>query len=351
MSSQITRKSTPEPSAQPSALSDGTLVDVKGRPVAAAATLATARRVAEPPSHGRPAEPMPQGPVGLRDSGPAAAFSVRGPDRESWLQGMQTADLKGIAHGGGAYAAFLGGKGRLVTDALVFRLPDQLVVAVPGDRLEPLLAHLDKLLIMEDAEVAKVAGLRHLSFFPGAAPPTLAGAGQIAGAWTGLALELVLPEAQAEALLQQIPDRPEPAAIEQLRVALGVPLFGRDLDDETVPLEGGLDRAISFDKGCYVGQEVVAMATFRGRVTWNLVRLQVQGAPPALGSLLDPKRAGKRGRVTSAVELPGAQASALLGYVHKELIVPGSLVELEDGRSATVLGLPYQSRPGAGVCA
>ena len=351
MSSQITRKSTPDASAQPAALADGSLIDAKGRPVASAGTVASVRPALEPPSHGRPAEPMPRAPEGLLDLKTNAAFSVRGPDRESWLQGMQTADLKAASYGGGAYAAFLGGKGRLVTDGFLFRHPDELLVAVPADRLEVLLAHLDKLLIMEDAEVAKVPGLRHLRFFPGATPPSFPGASKIAGVWTGFALELLLPEAQAEALLRQIPARPQPADVEAFRVALGVPLFGRDLDDETVPLEGGLDRAISFDKGCYVGQEVVAMATYRGRVTWNLVRLQVAGAPPALGTLLDPKRAGKRGRITSAAPLPGGQRSVLLGYVHKELIVPGSAVELEDGRTATVLGLPYKSLPGSGVCA
>jgi hypothetical protein len=92
------------------------------------------------------------------------------------------------------------------------------------------------------------------------------------------------------------------------------------------------------------------MATYRGRVAWNLVRLQVEGAVPAPGARLDPSRPaqGKRGRVTSAMHAGGM--STLLGYVHKELIVPGSAVALEDGRTATVLGLPYGSLPGGGVC-
>jgi folate-binding protein YgfZ len=289
--------------------------------------------------------------VGLLDLGPAAALRVRGPDREVWLQGMQTADLRAAPEGGGVYTAFLGGKGRLVTDGFVFRYPEELIIAVPPDRLHTLLQHLDKLLIMEDAELSVAEGLHRLRYYPGDAAPVVPGAEHITGVWTAQALELLLPEAEAAQLLSALPLRPDADAVEQHRVALGVPLFGRDLDEETVPLEGGLDRAISFDKGCYVGQEVVAMATFRGRVLWNLVRLLVDGAPPKLGSLIDPKRAGKRGRVTSAVALPGGARSALLGYVHKELIAPGSTVELEDGRTATVLGLPYESRPGAGVCA
>ena len=129
------------------------------------------------------------------------------------------------------------------------------------------------------------------------------------------------------------------------------PLWGSELDEETTPLEGGLDRQISFSKGCYVGQEVVAMATFRGRVAWNLVRLQVAGKPPPPGARLDPSRPaqGKRGTLTSVT--PVGDLAVMLGYVHKELIVPGSALALEDGRSAMVLGLPYGSLPGAGVCA
>jgi len=320
-------------------------------PASAAPTLGNIRRSSYSPSHGQAVDPMPAPPVGLFDLGAAAAFRVRGPDRETWLQGMQTADLRRAPFGSGVYTAFLGGKGRLVSDALLFRYPEELVAVVPRERLDAVLAHLDKLLIMEDAELSTAEGLHHLRYYPGDAAPQVPGADRIAGIWSGLGLELLLPEAQAADLLARIPQRPQPSEVEQHRVALGVPLFGRDLDTETVPLEGGLDRAISFDKGCYVGQEVVAMATFRGRVLWNLVRMQVDDAPPALGSLVDPKRAGLRGRVTSAVPLPGGERSALLGYVHKELIVPGSKVDLEDGRSATVLGLPYESRPGAGVCA
>jgi folate-binding protein YgfZ len=336
MSSQVTRKSAGD-------------VPKDAPPPPPAPLLAAATTAPYAPSHGQPAEPLPAAPQGLLDLGAAQAFRVRGPDRESWLQGMQTADVLAAPLGGAAYAAFLGGKGRLVSDGLVRRYADELLVTVPEGRLSPLLEHLDKLLIMEDAELSPAPGLRRLRWYPGTEP--LGGEGRaIPGSAQPLGFELLVPDAEAQRLLASLTNVTDMSQVEQHRVALGVPTFSRDLDEETVPLEGGLDRAISFDKGCYVGQEVVAMATFRGRVLWNLVRLQVEGAPPPLGSLLDPSRAGKRGRVTSAAALPGGARSALLGYVHKELIVPGAQVALEDGRSATVLGLPFGSRPGAGVC-
>jgi len=89
----------------------------------------------------------------------------------------------------------------------------------------------------------------------------------------------------------------------------------------------------------------VAMATYRGRVAWNLVRLQIAGPAPNPGSRLGT---GAKGRITSATQVGGT--ALLLGYVHRELIVPASAVPLEDGRTAKVLGLPYGSQPGAGVC-
>jgi hypothetical protein len=88
------------------------------------------------------------------------------------------------------------------------------------------------------------------------------------------------------------------------------------------------------------------MATYRGRVAWNLARLEVEGAAPAPGAKLG---SGAKGRVTSSTQVGGK--AVMLGYVHKESIVPGSTVALEDGRTARVLGLPYGSLPGAGVCA
>jgi len=264
------------------------------------------------------------------------------------MQGMQSADVSAAPMGGAVAALFLGGKGRLVTEGLVWRFPEELIVTTLPERLDALQEHLDKLLIMEDCELSRAEGLHRLRFAPGESP--LGRFEEVIGSLQPLGLELLVPAERAPELIAALPAAP-PAAVEAWRVALGVPAWGSELDEEATPVDAGLDRQISFAKGCYVGQEVVAMATYRGRVAWNLVRLQVQGAVPAPGARLDPSRPaqGKRGRVTSATQAGGI--SALLGYVHKELIVPGSAVALEDGRTATVLGLPYGSLPGAGVCA
>src|SRR5207245_5616570 len=161
-----------------------------------------------------------------------------------------------------------------------------------------------------------------------------------------LGLELLLPEAEAQSLLEAIQERPRPDLAEAWRIAIGVPKWGAELDEEATPIEAGLDPLLSFSKGCYVGQEVVAMATYRGRVAWNLVRLQMTGPAPVPGSRMGT---GAKGRVASATPVGGL--ALLAGFVHKEMILPGSALPLEDGRAAQVLGLPYGSQPGAGVCA
>lgn len=341
MSPQVTFKSNEDKAPQASSL-----VDSAGKPVLPAPRLREAVRAAYLPSHGKAPSALPPFPEGLEDLGAEGLLRVTGPDREKWLQGMQTNDLAAAPHGGGVAAVFLGGKGRIIAGGLVFRQPDELFISTAPELVAGLHAHLDKLLIMEDCELDVLEGLHRLRYHPGTTPPDAPA--QITGTWQPLGLELLLPEAEAQALLLALPIRPRPEQVEASRIALGVPLWGRELGPEVTPIEAGLDWLLSFSKGCYVGQEVVAMATYRGRVAWNLVRLEVLGEAPLPGSAIDPERGG-RGRVTSSTQV-GPNA-VFLGFVHKELIVPGSQVLLEDGRRATVLGLPFGSLPGGGVCA
>jgi len=344
MSPQITFKSTPSRAPAPGEA----LTDLAGKPVPPAPSLAEMVRPEYRPSHGNPPDRLPAAPYGLSDLGAAAALRVIGPEREAWMQGMQSADVSAVPMGGAVAALFLGGKGKLVAEGLVWRFPDDVIVTTLPERLDALQEHLDKLLIMEDCELSRAQGLYRLRFAPG--PDPLGRFEEVTGSLQPLGLELLVPAERAPELTGALPAA-DPSQVEAWRVALGVPAWGSELDEESTPVDAGLDRQISFSKGCYVGQEVVAMATYRGRVAWNLVRLQVSGPVPAPGARLDPSRPaqGKRGRVTSAAQT--GDISLLLGYVHKELIVPGSAVELEDGRIATVLGLPYGSLPGAGVCA
>src|SRR5438094_6293250 len=153
MSPQVTFKSNEDKAPQEE-------VDSAGKPVAPAARLCDAVRAPYTPSHGSAPSAMPQPPVGLEDLGPAAGLRVVGPDREKWLQGMQSNDLAAAPVGGAVAGLFLGGKGRLVASGLLWRRTDEVIVTTDRERFDALKAHLDKLLIMEDCELEDVEGVR-----------------------------------------------------------------------------------------------------------------------------------------------------------------------------------------------
>jgi folate-binding protein YgfZ len=132
-----------------------------------------------------------------------------------------------------------------------------------------------------------------------------------------------------------------PAAIEARRIEAGYPVFGVDMTDDTIPLEAGIEtRAISFSKGCYVGQEVIIRVLHRGhgRVARRLVGLRIDGPVARTGSKV---RVAERevGFITSCAESPNGTIA--LGYVHRDFVESGTAVQVQsDGGSvpATVTG-------------
>ena len=162
--------------------------------------------------------------------------------------------------------------------------------------------------------------------------------------------DLYVERAQAGALKTalsavDVVEADEPAA-EAIRIESGVPLFRRDMDQDTIPLEAGIEsRAISFTKGCYVGQEVVIRVLHRGhgRVARRLVGLLIDGQQvPASGTAI---RSGDRevGRVTSSTQSPALKRPIALGYVHRDFVEPGTKVTVGDA-SAEVTTLPFVPR-------
>ena len=136
---------------------------------------------------------------------------------------------------------------------------------------------------------------------------------------------------------------------ETLRVEGGVPLFGRDMDEETIPLEAGIeDRAISFTKGCYVGQEVIIRVLHRGhgRVARRLVgvTLEPQHDVPPPGTTLHAEDKVV-GEVTSSTWSPGLGRPIALGYVKRDRAEPGAVLQLSAGVTALVVSLPFVPRP------
>lgn len=132
------------------------------------------------------------------------------------------------------------------------------------------------------------------------------------------------------------------AAFEERRVEAGTPRYGVDMGEDRLPIEAGVTDAVSFTKGCYLGQEVIARATNLGHINRKLVGLVVDGeAAPAAGAKLRAPTRPEAGFVTSAVRSRRLGRTIALAYVHRTLWDPGTRLTLDDGRDAVVTALPF----------
>ncbi|MBI4868243.1 MAG: aminomethyl transferase family protein [Candidatus Wallbacteria bacterium] len=309
---------------------------------------------------------------GMADLCHRGKVSVEGPDCKAFLHGFVTADINGMADDASGYAAILNIKGKMIADARVHLSGGRIVLDVEPGLAGAVTTHLDKYTLGFQSEVKdRSEELGHLGLYGPEAPRVLGrflgeelgplepGAllacdfdGQplwIAGsALTGEhGFDLVLPRELTPALwtaLLELGTGLRPVgldALEILRVEAGVPRFGPDMGEDTIPLEANLDHAISYTKGCYLGQETIARVTHRGHVNRKLTGLLLErgGVVRAGTKLMDGDR--EAGSLTSVVVSPALGRPVALGYVRRELLEPGKKLTLESGGEATVHGLPF----------
>ena len=250
-------------------------------------------------------------------------LTITGADRAAWLQGLVTNDVASLAPGETRYAAYLTPQGRMITDLNVISRADRLLLDVPAPLAASLRERLDGLIFAEDAQVLDSSATLEVwsSIGPndGAIIDVIVEAGQPHG--------VSYPEINLD-------------TFEVVRIERGIPRFLADMDTETIPLEAGIeDRAISFTKGCYVGQEVIVRVTHRGggRVAKKLVRWKADPSAavvPLAGARIFSE-ARDIGRVTSAAFSQGREAVVGLGYVHRDFVDPGTEVTVvwNDSRS------------------
>ena len=255
-------------------------------------------------------------------------LAVAGPDRAAWLQGLVTNDVEVLADGQGCYAAYLTPQGRMITDMNVLARGSRLLLDVPAPLAASLRDRLDGLIFTEDAQVTdESANLSVWTVFePGkGSDPLVVVVERGVPAWAGI------PEVDLD-------------TYEVVRIEDGVPRFLVDMNEDTIPLEAGIeDRAISFTKGCYVGQEVIVRVTHRGggRVAKRLVRWKAGAFAPEVPVGEARILAGDRdvGRVTSAAFSPDQNAIVGLGYVHRDFVDRGTEVTVvwNDARANAVV--------------
>lgn len=291
---------------------------------------------------------------------------VSGADRRSYLQGLFTNDIAALTPGTGCYACYLTAQGRMISDLWVFELGDVLLLSLPADTKDTVLAKLDQFIFSEDVQLGDVS-----TTFGALAVVGPGAAEAVSAAVTGASLEgltalgdggnlrvtfqgqpaivlrstdlgargfeVLVDRAQTDALETALraagADLVSPEAAEALRIESGIPLFGADMDEETIPLEAGIEsRAISLTKGCYVGQEVIIRVLHRGhgKVARKLVGITLErGSAPAAGTAItvDDRSVG---HVTSAAVSPARGTPLALGYVQREFAAPGTRVLVGD---------------------
>jgi folate-binding protein YgfZ len=286
----------------------------------------------------------------------SGVIDVEGPDRVSFLQGQLTQDVRNLVPGEVRPAAGLTPKGKLLYVARLVGLPEALRLLVPAALLESVVAHLRKYSVFQKVVVADRSAdwLRVGLYADRSEPPTLDGDPprdtlRLPGEGE-FARELLAPAAtreELEAWLRRAGSvEPTSETAEARRVESGRPRFGSDMDATNLPDEVNLEPAISRNKGCYVGQEIIARLATYGRVNRRLVGFRfLQGTIPAGSRLAHPDAAAdgkiEWGRVTSEA-LSATFGPIGLGFAFRDAAPGASLLWPEDpSRVAVVTELPF----------
>lgn len=312
--------------------------------------------------------------VALHDASYREILRITGEDRASFLHGMVTQEVKNLPVGTATYAAMVNVKGAMVADARILKREDDLLLDLEPGLGAKVREFLEKYLISEDAELHDATGdlglLRLLGPRTGevlaaalGAPfeplahqatrkATLAGQEVLLVGHTAVephGVDVLAPRAGLEAVWTALTAAGAAhglkplgfEALELLRVEAGVPRYGQDMVDTTIPLEANLANAISYNKGCYIGQEVIARATFRGHMNRKLAGLLLGDGDVAPGTEL--RRGEKKvGWITSVARSPAKGQRVALGYVHRDSLEPGTELTVAGGpATATVTALPF----------
>jgi folate-binding protein YgfZ len=325
--------------------------------------------------------------AGLVDRSDRGRLRLTGRDRRDYLQGLLTNDIVALTAGSGCYACLLTAQGRMIADMYVVETGEAILMDLEEAVAARVGGHLEQFVFSEDVEVADVSGAiaqlgvygaraadvvgRVLTVNQAVSSLTPADLGRLSvlanrvSTWGGAPVtvvrrddlggpgfDLLIGKEHSEALAQAIRDAGavdvDPDVAEVCRIESGRPVFGKDMTEDTIPLEAGIeDRAISLTKGCYVGQEIIIRVLHRGhgRVARRLVGLTLEpgAAVPSHGSAI---RSGDReiGTVTSAALSPALERPIAMGYVHRNFVEPGTAVALIEGPQsspAVVTRLPF----------
>ena len=320
--------------------------------------------------------------VGVLDLSFRGRLCLTGSDRHRFLNGQVTNNVKDLMTGDGCYAALVTAKGRMQSDLNIYSLRDELLLDFEPGLSAGIAERFEKFIIADDVQVVDAAPhygllsvqgpksadalnklglgiplMEKLLYFGSISEPTL---GEIycmnQPRGTGAGFDLFVPAASLAAVADKLIAAAKELggracgweALEMARIEAGLPRFGADMDESNLAPEAGIEsRAISYSKGCYIGQEIIARIRTYGQVAKSLRGLLL---PDHLQTL--PKKGDKLflgdkevGFVTSALASPAFGKNIALGYVRRESNQPGTELRLHSGNQdypAKIVPLPFQ---------
>jgi aminomethyltransferase len=311
---------------------------------------------------------------GVYDLGFRARISLKGGDRVRWMNGMVTNNIRDLAAGHGVYAFLLNPQGRILGDMNVYNLGETLEVETDRSQLEKILATFDHYIIMDDVEVTNISeDWTALGLAGPKSRAVVKAAGIAVPQLQPLQIHVAQCQCECEcfectvvrgedeqhesyeiwlapkdvlktwhALLAAGATPVGSEALERLRIADGIPLYGVDIRERDLPQETEQARALNFNKGCYVGQEIVERIRSRGNVHRKFSGFLIEGAGNAVAGEKIMSGEKEVGEITSVgvVQTLTGERTAALGYIRREVGVPGREVTV-GAVKAVVSQLPF----------
>jgi len=258
---------------------------------------------------------------------------LAGRDRVQYLHNISSGDIKSLAEGRGTLALLLNPQGHILAELEVYALPEKLLVLSHVSQRERTVATLKKYVIGSHVQIDDQTDRMGSVAVEG--PRAMEVIADLCGVSVADLPEMSAQETAVEGVAAVRASGGEPigmAALNALRLEAGVPWFPVDFNEAHIPHEAAVENThISFNKGCYTGQEIVERVRSRGHVNRKRVLLKFSTAtPPTSGTKLYAGGA-EVGYVTSAAFSPATGTSIGMGYVRQAQFAPGSILEVHGG--------------------
>ena len=288
-----------------------------------------------------------EGGVGLLDLSTRGRITVSGSEAVMFLNGLITNDMKTLGENQSMLAAFPNVQGRLLAVVRVIRRANDFLLDTEAATREKVIKILERFTLAGDFKVADVTNDSALISLQGRGANAVVekisadGITVVPATHTAEAgFDLIVSEEQKDSLWQTLmaegatPVSPEVEEI--LRIEAGIARYGIDMDETNVVTETNLDDAVSYTKGCYLGQEIIVRIKHRGHVAKKLTGLRFETDQPiAAGATIRSTDDKEIGRVTSATFSPTFERTVGLGYVRYEYLTPGTPVVVAGVAAAT----------------